>query len=389
MSQPLTVFSLCIISIGTMNSYPTIHCGDPTIQNDTDTAIDGCAYYSFSVIDNVTDIWFSTCRSEFDTYQYVINASGHVIAQNDDSDACNLQSVLHLSQSILNLTGNYTLKLTGFGNDTGEYKLNMYCNVFDVNLYPGLALCNNVFGQPVDVCLPSKPGSTKYVCDDALSEVGYPLQTTYGSTNCTGDPQHVWDSKRGPLYTCDAARNCDYITVFSREINGDDCFDYNDSHVFKYINIVNLCVPGYSILYPQAGSIKIFCTDEWISIHVYDDGYCMDLAHIENFTLGCNEFEISNISVEIMNISCPATHIDGGKSGFQYDHAVLTGIIIGVGLLILLCILILGYYRCKRNVAINYRSKMKVYKQYLLDDTEMSVNSTYSDEGRAVNTAYF
>jgi len=82
-------------------------------------------YYEFNPSPMMQSVNVSLCGSTFDTFLSVIDASGNIIAFNDDEETCGTSSELTFNTEGLGLC--YII-VEGWGNESGEYTLNIDAN---------------------------------------------------------------------------------------------------------------------------------------------------------------------------------------------------------------------------------------------------------------------
>jgi hypothetical protein len=82
-------------------------------------------YYEFNPSPMMQSVNVSLCGSTFDTFLSVIDASGNIIAFNDDEETCGTSSELTFNTQGLGLC--YII-VEGWGNESGEYTLNIDAN---------------------------------------------------------------------------------------------------------------------------------------------------------------------------------------------------------------------------------------------------------------------
>ncbi len=81
-------------------------------------------YYKITVT-NAGELETSTCTSTFDTYIYILNSLGNIIASNDDNAICG--GYLQASLKINVEPGDYYVVTEGYGSNTGN--INVYINL--------------------------------------------------------------------------------------------------------------------------------------------------------------------------------------------------------------------------------------------------------------------
>lgn len=79
-------------------------------------------YYEFNPSPLMQSVNVSLCGSTFDTFLSVVDATGTIIAFNDDEESCGTSSALSFNTDGLGLC--YII-VEGWGNETGEYTLNI------------------------------------------------------------------------------------------------------------------------------------------------------------------------------------------------------------------------------------------------------------------------
>jgi hypothetical protein len=82
-------------------------------------------YYQFNPSPMMQSVNVSLCGSSFDTFLSVVDATGNIIAFNDDEESCGTSSELTFNTNGLGLC--YII-VEGWGNETGEYTLNVDAN---------------------------------------------------------------------------------------------------------------------------------------------------------------------------------------------------------------------------------------------------------------------
>jgi len=78
----------------------------------------------------------STCGSGFDTMLSIYDSNNELLSSNDDSDECGLRSLI--KDLSLDIDSEYTVVLEGYGNQVGEYSVELICQSDDVSSPPTL-----------------------------------------------------------------------------------------------------------------------------------------------------------------------------------------------------------------------------------------------------------
>eukprot|EP01083_Nonionella_stella_P196033 721592_1 len=239
----LPVWFLITLSKICAHPYTTspISCGE-RIPGDTSLVIDGTAFYSFKITTNNTNIYFSSCGSDFDTYLSVYTSTKSIIKSNDNSIACGDHAILHLSHLSI---GNYMLNISSINRQTGGYIIEMICNLDETEqynpTYPDIA-CNHVYNKPVDVCQINEYITYKYICLYRNGLPAYPIQRIYNSsTSCSGEYINITLKLNDTSYYCRAYTSCSYATLSLAE----DCnmsFNVNNN-LYQVSVITDMCLP--------------------------------------------------------------------------------------------------------------------------------------------------
>ncbi len=116
-------------------SKGSITCGE-IVNGNTTSGMDIYGYespehlYTLS-IDEPKLVTFNTCGSEFDTYIFLFADDGAIVARNDDTTSCSLQSELTVPLPI----GDFYIMIEGYGSgESGTYSMTMTCEAFPSEL---------------------------------------------------------------------------------------------------------------------------------------------------------------------------------------------------------------------------------------------------------------
>ena len=293
---------LCILLFELLfcESYRQISCGDQ-FTGDTKATSDGLALFSFIINANITDIWWNLCGSTFDTWVSIYNNS-QLLAYQDDSTECDLQSVLHISTTDYNV-GQYVVNISGYAGDEGYYIIKMICNVYSKPIYKDLNECKHIYQYPIGICESSMIGysnytewnSIKYGCDS----YGVPQEYEYYGPHCLGN--YTTFSQENSSSNCNALLNCSYATIqrmYSYDnICAVDDIKFNSSFWVsqEYNTIIDTCLPG---------NVKWFCSEEALIQKTYFDENCThEFGDGEALKLGCN-IQSDGFNIWVDSIQC-------------------------------------------------------------------------------------
>ena len=339
------LFDILIIFLFVNNAQEPLHCNDIKIGN-TKRSRDRTGWFSFKILRNITQVWFSTCGSEFHTYLRVYDDNDTLIAYNNGSldSPCDIdKAFLQLDSPII---GEYTLELSGIedhwisGEPAGDYSIQMFCNNFKG--WPQSQRCNSILGEPVDVCLDHPlGGGYKWICIDHH----LPQRRFYSDPNCEGEyaARNIsWISE--DEYTCYAAENCNYAVITWKlgDIQQDVCRNESakSEHEIQSIVLTDICLPG---------NRKYLCSDNQVKHGIYPDTLCKhDSIDMYSWKVGdCSFWNDWNESSVVKSIECgEVKELELNLSPLQ-SGKLLSIIVLGAGACLLLCLACCAWVCCK------------------------------------------
>lgn len=138
-------------------------CGE-TLSGSTIGTCDGEQRFVFTASTNLKTI--SACGSEYDTMLTLYDSNNVEIAYQDDnhSDGCGLQSVLEGIS--VDIGAEYTVVLSGYGSQVGNYNMELVCDVPELSPAPTAVPATGCDSSVIDIsCGESLTGSTVGNCD--------------------------------------------------------------------------------------------------------------------------------------------------------------------------------------------------------------------------------